>query len=563
MKIELYSIKFLKLLLIVVCSFMTFKGTSQEKNILKILNENIKNSLKYDQIKRSRMDSVRRILVKTAISDLNTQYNLSEKLFYEYKVFNRDSAFYYGFQTLKLAKGLNNKKLIANSNIILADISVSGGMYKESLDFLNSIKIEDLPNGKESLYYGLLGRCYSDMAEYCNISYFKKNYIRLAWLYRKKALTYTEEGTFFNMFLKAFIKTSNTSLTPAIKDFEALLLKDYSYQDKILINYILGSLYQKTGNNEKAVFYLANAAIGDIKSSTKESLAMIKLSELLFSLGEIKNASILIHKANEDANFYGAQQRKIQVSAILPIIDQEIVKMIEKERQRIYWQYVIVSSFLILAICFVLIIHNQNRKLNKAKKIIADAHRNLKTINKQLLKVNEKIKSQNIEIKQVNKQLSEANKIKEEYLGLFFTQYDGIFEKFNSFINSMKKNIEEESYDKVKRTILSYNLKREKEKLLENFDLAFVNLFPNFIKEFNSLMKEENKIILNKEQVLTKELRIYALIRLGITQNEIIAQILGYSVNSIYAYKTKIRNNSLINKDDFDQKLLKNTTLKL
>ena len=145
----------------------------------------------------------------------------------------------------------------------------------------------------------------------------------------------------------------------------------------------------------------------------------------------------------------------------------------------------------------------------------------------------------------------------------FLHNTTAFLKKFNAFINSMKKNIEEERYDKVNRTILSYNLKREKEKLLENFDKAFVSLFPNFIKEFNSLMKEEHKILLDKEQVLTKELRIYALIRLGITQNEIIAQILGYSVNSIYAYKTKIRNNSSINKEDFDKKLLKNTTLKL
>ncbi len=201
--------------------------------------------------------------------------------------------------------------------------------------------------------------------------------------------------------------------------------------------------------------------------------------------------------------------------------------------------------------------------MKKAKKIIADAHKNLKRINKQLISVNEKIKLQNIEIKQVNKQLSEANKIKEEYLGLFFTQYDMVYEKFNSFMTTIKNHIEEEHYDKVKRTISGYNLKREKEKLLENFDTAFINLFPNFINEFNFLMKEECKIKLEKEQFLTKELRIYALIRLGITQNEIIAQILGYSVNSIYAFKTKIRNNSIVKKDDFDQKLLKNTTLKL
>jgi hypothetical protein len=436
-------------------------------------------------------------------------------------------------------------------------------MYKEALDFLGPSKIKEADTNYGSLYYGILGRCYGDMAEYSNTPYFQKQYLDLARKYRKKALSLTEDGYFFHYFLKAFNKSKENHLREAVTEFNLLLKGKNEPHDNALVHYMLGDLYQQLGEDDKAIIHYKKAVISDVKSSVKESLAIIKLSELLFKKGDITNASLLIQKANDDAFFYGAQQRKIQVGAILPLITQEIIKNIEKEKQRIYWQYIIVSAFLILAILFVIIIYFQYRKLNKAKKIIADAHRNLKSINRQLLKVNEKIKSKNIEIKQVNKQLSEANKIKEEYLGLFFTQYDGIFEKFNSFINSMKKNIEDESYDKVKRTIVSYNLKREKEKLLENFDIAFVNLFPNFIKEFNSLMKEEHKIILNKEQILTKELRIYALIRLGITQNEIIAQILGYSVNSIYAYKTKIRNNSSINKDDFDQKLLKNTTLKL
>ena len=150
-----------------------------------------------------------------------------------------------------------------------------------------------------------------------------------------------------------------------------------------------------------------------------------------------------------------------------------------------------------------------------------------------------------------------------KYLGLFFTQNELVFEKFSALNSKIKKYLDDKNYEKAEQTISGYNLKREKEKLLENFDTAFINLFPNFIKEFNLLMKDEHKINLNKEQILTKELRIYALIRLGITHNEIIAQILGYSVNSIYAYKTKIRNNSIINKDEFDQKLLKKTTLKL
>ena len=558
---KLFLSKQLNILIAII--FLTYTSLSAQENKLNSLIHIIENSSKYDTEKKAEIDSIRTILKNIKKSDLLSLYHLNTEMFGQFKVFKRDSAFYYGIQAKTLAHQLDNKSFIANANMNLADICVSSGMYKEALDFLEPSKIDEKNSNYDTFYYGVLGRCYGDMAEYSNTPYFNKQYLDLAHKYREKALLLTENGSFFHYFLEAFNKSKDGKLHESLSDFNVLLKKNNQPHDQALVHYMLGELHQQLGENDIALTHFTDAVISDIKTATKESLAIIRLSELLFKKGDLNKASILIKKANEDASFYGAQQRKIQVGAILPLVEQEILKIVEKERQRIYWQYIIVSSFLVLAICFVLIIYYQFRKLKKAKKIIADAHRNLKTINKQLLKVNEKIKFQNIEIKHVNKQLSEANKIKEEYLGLFFTQYDGIFEKFNSFINTMKKNIEDENYDKMNRTILSYNLKREKEKLLENFDMAFVNLFPNFIKEFNSLMKEENKIILNKEQILTKELRIYALIRLGITQNEIIAQILGYSVNSIYAYKTKIRNNSSINKDDFDQKLLKNTTLKL
>ncbi len=549
--------------LFVFCCLTTSIGFSQTKNTFEDLNQLIKNYAKYDKEKLIIIDSIRNVLKKTEKSDLLVRYKLSERLFYQFKFFKRDSAFYYGIQSKNLALKIEDKSLIANSNMNLADICVSSGMYKEALGFLNPSKINENEANYGSLYYGILGRCYGDMAEYSNTPYFQKQYLDLARKYREKALSLTEDGYFFHYFLKAFNKSKENHLKEAVTEFNLLLKGNNQPHDNALVHYMLGDLYQQLGKEDEAIIHYKGAVISDIKTASKESLAIIKLSELLFKKGDITNASLLIQKANEDAFFYGAQQRKIQVGAILPLITQEIIKNVEKEKQRIYWQYITVSAFLILAIFFVIIIYFQYRKLNKAKKIIADAHQNLESINKQLTKVNEKIKSKNIEIKEANFQLQEANKIKEEYLGLFFTQNELVFEKFSTLNSKIKKYLDDKNYEKAEQTISSYNLKREKEKLLENFDTAFINLFPNFIKEFNLLMKDEHKINLNKEQILTKELRIYALIRLGITHNEIIAQILGYSVNSIYAYKTKIRNNSIINKDDFDQKLLKKTTLKL
>lgn len=547
----------------IFCCLTTTIGFSQTKNTFEDLNQHIKNYANYDKEKLIIIDSIRNVLKKTKKSDLLARFKLSEQMFYQFKFFKRDSAFYYGIQSKNLALKIKDKSLIAISNLNLADICVSSGMYKEALDFLDPSKINENEANYGSLYYGILGRCYGDMAEYSNTPYYNKKYLDLAREYREKALSLTEEGYFFHYFLKAFNKSKENHLKEAVTEFNLLLKGNNQPHDNALVHYMLGDLYQQLGKDDEAILHYKEAVISDIKTASKESLAIIKLSELLFKKGDITNASLLIQKANEDAFFYGAQQRKIQVGAILPLITQEIIKNVEKEKQRIYWQYIIVSGFLILAVFFVIIIYFQYRKLNKAKKIIADAHQNLENINKQLTKVNEKIKSKNNDIKEANVQLQEANKIKEEYLGLFFTQNELVFEKFSALNSKIKKYLDDKNYEKAQQTISSYNLKREKEKLLENFDTAFINLFPNFIKEFNLLMKDEHKINLNKEQILTKELRIYALIRLGITHNEIIAQILGYSVNSIYAYKTKIRNNSIINKDDFDQKLLKKTTLKL
>ncbi|MFH6991590.1 DUF6377 domain-containing protein [Flavobacterium sp. FlaQc-48] len=270
----------------------------------------------------------------------------------------------------------------------------------------------------------------------------------------------------------------------------------------------------------------------------------------------------MVQKAYDDALFYGAQQRKLQVGAILPLIEQEIVQNIERERKRLYFQYIGAIVFSLVVICFLILTFIQFKKIQKAKKIIAAAHGDLQKVNKQLLVVNEQIKARNNQIESINNRLFESNKINEEYIGFFFTEYDDIFEKFNEFISNIEKDIDSGDYAKAKFRISKYDLKKEKDKLLKNFDTAFISLFPDFIDVFNSLMKPGERIELKANQILNKELRIFALIRLGIKHNEKIAQILGYSVNSIYAYKTKIRNRSIIENDDFDDKLMMETTIK-
>lgn len=535
----------------------------QEEDLLKKLVAAIEKAPVYDSQKWQKIGSFRRQLQNTSDKALRERHRLNQELLNEYRVFKQDSAFYYGLRTRALAEELGDKELIAGAVINLADISVSAGMYKEALDYLSLIDPSALPDNLKSLYYGLMGRIYSEMAEYSNLRQFSQEYDRLARQYREMALALTDSGTFFNVFLEGYMEFKKGDLERAKEIFLGLLERELNLREMALASFTLGEIFVQMGEKERAIPHLARAAIADIETSTKENLAVIRLSEIMFEKEDLRLASIFIHKANEDASFYGAQQRKIRVGAILPLIEEEIIDRIEKQRSRLLTQNIIMSFLLIFVVILAGVIFLQVRKLKRARRVIEDAHENLKHINRELTTVNDEIRSKNLELNRVNHLLLEANKIKEEYIGFFFTQDADIFEKFREFKSKVEMTANEGKLEKVKYVLGTYDLKKEKEKLLRNFDEAFIKLFPNFIEELNSLLQPEERIKVKKGKILNKELRIFALIRLGITHNEIIAQILGYSVNSIYAYKTKLRNKSWLDKKDFDQQLMENTTLKL
>lgn len=550
-------------LLILVLFFNSPILLGQENKILTDLLQTIQDAPKYDQAKLERIKHLHEELENTRTTNLEKRYYLNHELLNEYKVFKQDSAFKYGLETKELAFQQDRDDLFASAIIDLADISVSAGMYKEALDFLQIIDPETIHPNIRSLYFGLMGRCYSEMAEYSNLPYYSTNYNVLAANYRKAALALTENGTFFNSFLKAFIEIKNGDLDKALTDFQNLLKRDLGLRERALVDYTLGDLYFQQNKKDSSIFHFARASIADIKTSTKENLASIRLAELLFEKDEIKSASTFIQKAYDDATFFGAQQRKIRVGAILPLIEEKIVQQIESQRKSLYLQNIIVSFLLLFVLGLAIIIYAQVSKLKKAKKIIVGAHKKLQKTNEKISSVNDQINIKNNELILVYNKLLEANKIKEECIGFFFTQDADIFEKFREFKCKVEKNINEENIPKIKHLISNYDFKREKEKLLNSFDEAFIKLFPKFIEEFNSLLQPEEKIKIKSGKILNKELRIFALMRLGIIHNEIIAQILGFSVNSIYTYKTKIRKKSLLNKKDFDQKLFENTTLRL
>ena len=150
----------------------------------------------------------------------------------------------------------------------------------------------------------------------------------------------------------------------------------------------------------------------------------------------------------------------------------------------------------------------------------------------------------------------ESNKIKEEYIGYCFHIASAFIDKIEKLKNQVDSRLTDHKYAEIRYIVNNINIKQEREELFHNFDRIFLRIFPNFVAEFNSFFKEEDQVRLKENELLNTDLRIYALIRIGISENEKIARILEYSVNTIYAYKTRIRNKSTVPNDEFEDRIM-------
>jgi hypothetical protein len=199
----------------------------------------------------------------------------------------------------------------------------------------------------------------------------------------------------------------------------------------------------------------------------------------------------------------------------------------------LYASVITVLSLLIIG--FAVIIYKQFQTLQAAKKLISEA---------------------NDTLTETNHQLVDANKIKEEYIWYYFTTTAEYIAKLESLKKSMDLKLMTKKLDDLRFTVDSINIKKERDDLYHNFDAVFLKLFPDFITIFNSFFKEEDRIIPKEDHLLNTELRIFALIRMGIHDHEKIAKILDYSVTTIYTYKTRIRNKSLLPNDEFERQVM-------
>lgn len=514
-------------------------------SLMQELNRTLEHKEEYVDAKLKRIDSY-----KADISTPPDRFDTYFKIYEEYKTLIYDSAFVYARKLQDEAYRKNDPIRIAYAKVKLGFVLLSSGMFNEALDSLTTIDIKGLPDSVKIEYFSVMSRTYYDLIDFNRDRYYESKYRERGNIYIDSAIHLCKPGTVQLLLLQALRHLKTPNWGEARTGFENLIDEHKLTDSQIgVVASTLGYIYLREGDSEKVKKYLILAAMADIRSSTTETLAMLNLAEALYKEGNVKLAYSYVKQAMEDANYYGARHRKVQVASIFPLIEGDELNTVERQRKMLFLYSIAVTLLTLMIIVFVVIILKQFKKLQGAKTAITEANNSLQNANTRLVAVND-------QVMEVNHKLSEANKIKEEYIGFYFNINTEYLEKIEAFRRSIDNKLMTKKFDDIKFVISNINIKKEREELYFSFDKIFLKLFPDFVTTFNSLFPEEDRIVLKEGQLLNTELRIFALIRMGIHDTEKIAKILDYSINTIYNYKARIKSKSIIPNEEFEKKIM-------
>jgi hypothetical protein len=524
--------------LVLFFSFLGYTAYSSAKtdSILTQLKLELSKKKVYDDQKEHRISTLKAKLEGVSKTNYIAQYDICGRLYEEYKVYQFDSAYVYTQKLISISKSIKDLPKENESRMKVSFLLLSSGMFKETFECLNQINTRVLNDSSKLEYYSIKSRAYSDLAEYNS----DKNY---APFDKIEAIKYIDSAINLakpNSFEKLYHQGNRQVIAGQIQEpspYFTSLLNHYQISEhhRAMVATGLSFFYNRPEQNDERVYLMAVGAINDIRSSTKETLAIFKLGQQLYKNGNIQDAYTFTQQAMDDADFYGARLREIKIGAVLPVIAAQINISTEKEKDKflVYLLSIAVVAILISLVSFI--VFNQLKRLKVKEKIIEE---------------------KNVQLEKINDRLIEDTHIKEEYIGYFFNVISGYILKLEKLKRNVERKVSIKKYDDILLSVNEINIKKEREALFYTFDHIFLKIFPNFINTFNSLFKKEDQIWPKDHEVLNTDLRIFALMRLGISDNETIANILEYSVNTIYVYKMRIKAKALVPSDQFDHKIM-------
>ncbi|VBB48707.1 Regulatory protein SusR [uncultured Paludibacter sp.] len=517
-------------------------------SLLKVLDKIVDDYQFYSEKKEKNIAQLKELLAYT--SSENQQYDICAKLFDEYRSYKSDSALIYARKKLEIAEFLNEKPKINDARLNLASIMGVMGMYKESIDILNAVDINDSPDLK-AYYFHIYRTVYGFMSDYAVSNQEKTRYDYLTANYRDSLLIVNAPSSGPHVMVKSDQLIVNGQYDEALKILLPYFptIKD-NMHDKAIIAYSIAMAYKGRNDREQEKYWLTISAINDLESATKEYISLRNLSFLLYESGDINRAYKYIRRSLDDALFCNARLRTFEISQMLPIIDKAYQHQTASRQKLMFITIIIISILSVLLLTAMFFVYRQMKKLSVARK-------ELSKINEQLNSLNNELYSTNNQLKNTNNVLVEANLIKEEYIGRYMDQCSEYIDKLDNYRRSLNKTAMAGKMEELTKSLKSKDLvENELKEFYHNFDITFLQLFPNFVENFKDLLIDDEYLQLKSGMLMNTELRIFALIRLGITDSVKISHFLRCSLSTVYNYRAKMRNKAKGNRDEFEENVM-------
>ncbi|MDU1892577.1 MAG: DUF6377 domain-containing protein [Dysgonomonas sp.] len=509
-------------------------------SIIVRLNRVMNNKNLYMEQKEENIEKLKQLL---SVKDLSPEqsYDINLKLYEEYKKYKSDSAVHYILKNQKIAAALGKKDLQQEADLQLSWLYSTKGMYIEAKELIDKIDKKYLPDK-------LLPRYYESQMEFCS-HYGQSNdvfdYYYKSGLYRDSLLSVLDTTSLKYRVTYATKIFYEGDKNKEMEDAEKLLLSILDKTtdkdtERAMIAYLLGHMYKGIEEPKLQEKYYSISAITDIENCIKDNASLHSLALMYFERGDIDKAYKFIESAIDDAIFCNVKYRTVEASAFYPIINTSYQEKERKQKSELQTYLILISILSVLLIIGIAYVYKQMKRLS--------------LIRKELYRTNQKLLQLNNDLNNINEELQEANHIKEEYIAHFFDLCSAYIDKLEDYRKALNKKAANNQIDELFKMLKSTTIvEHELEDLYKNFDEVFLNLYPSFVDEFNSLLVKEEKIYPKNGELLNTELRIFALIRLGITDSVKIASFLRYSLRTVYNYRTKVRNKAAVSRDEFEE----------
>ena len=545
----------MRCLLILLMSVVSFCVFADNEELYRSLDEAIVQAPDFVKKREQRIGVIKQRLQNVANDE--ERYKLTCNLFNEYMPYKSDSAAKYIYEAILLAEKKGNKSQLCHTRSLLAFLCSSTGQYVESKQILDSTDISGVDGEALGQFYKSLAHVYGEMAYYSNIPKLKNEFFAKQDEYTEKIYEILPPSHDFYLQRKEQECYKKGDIEGALRYNDKRLenVSPDSHEFAIVAFYRTMDL-RMAGRPKEALSWLTKSAICDVHNAVMDQGSLWELANLLSQEGQLERARVYINFAWECANTYSTHMRSWQISPILSSIDRQYQNEIEHTNSLLTNMTIAVSILLLILAVLLLYEYRRRRQLKEAHNELSEKNAQTKSLNEELLQANLALDDTNRQLKTLISQLNEQTRVKEVYVGRFMSLCSDYIDKIDDFRKRVNRMVKGREYEELYRLTKSTDMKtQEIEDLCANFDNAFLHLFPNFISDFNALLRPEEQIEVPGEYKLNTTLRIFALIRLGIDDSSRIAKFLHYSVNTIYNYRARVKGAAITRRDDFETRV--------